>query len=178
MAARKISGVDEDKIQFFNNAHILSSENQIAKCISNMNYRADMIFLSLPNDQNLTSKDSSCNDVPNLSLNERLHLPYKVLEYSANHLKLKVLVESEQPVWMLYSDVWHPLWKAKINNEGVAVYKADLAYKAINLKRGINLVEFYFKSQKIDWLQKYFGWNAFFWIIAILAMTIRLSLGT
>ena len=43
-AARKISGVDEDKVQFFNNAHIFPSENKIADCISNANYRGDMVF--------------------------------------------------------------------------------------------------------------------------------------
>jgi uncharacterized membrane protein YfhO len=43
-----------------------------------------------------------------------------------------------------YADVWHPRWKATVNGRRVRVERANLAYKAVALDRGANVVEFRF----------------------------------
>ena len=81
-------------------------------------------------------------------------------------------------VWLFYSDVWHPFWKATVNGEPTEVFKANLAYKAIQLKAGDNNVHFYFQSKLLLFLYRFLGLNALFWFVMLLGLSRKIILGS
>jgi hypothetical protein len=171
-AALKISGVTEDKIQFFSQANVISSDDTIASLITNSNYKGDIIFLSpLEKPKETISVDSSALSGINLSSDRRLRLPYQIRRFDANNLEITTNIDGLESAWLLYSDVWHPLWRATVNGKEIPVYKANLAYKAVKLSKGFNKVHFYFKSRLISVLYFVFGLNALCWLIIIIFLT-------
>ncbi|MCX5848978.1 MAG: hypothetical protein NTW65_05970 [Deltaproteobacteria bacterium] len=170
-ATLKISGVTEDKIQFFSQADFVSSDDIIVKNITNPNYKGDIIFLSpLEKNKNVISVDSSDSSNNYLSSNKRLHLPYQVQRFDSNNLEFTTNVNDTESVWLLYSDVWHPFWRATVNGEETPVYKANLAYKAIKLEKGFNKVHFYLKSELMSLFHFIFGLNSLLWVIIIIGL--------
>ena len=173
-AVLKISGVTEDKIQFFAGADIILTDDKIASLITNSNYKGDIIFLSPLKKKKdyVNTSDFSEND---LSANKRLRLPYQVLRFDANNLEINTNADDLKSAWLLYSDVWHPLWRATVNGKEIPVYKANLAYKAVKLDRGFNKVHFYFKSQLMSVLYFIFGLNALCWLVIIFYLTGKIA---
>jgi hypothetical protein len=69
--------------------------------------------------------------------------------------------------WLYYADVWHPSWHATVNGENVVVSKANLAYKAVPLNEGENIVQFRFDSTPLWLSQLFLNWNALLWVLFI-----------
>jgi hypothetical protein len=65
---------------------------------------------------------------------------------------------------MFYSDVWHPSWRATVNGKPVPVYRADLAYKAVPLAAGENVVLLRFGSATFSWCAMLLAMNALAWL--------------
>lgn len=165
----KISGVTQDKIQFFSAVDFMASDKDIAALICHPRYTGDAIFLSVPdNNREIATSSPSDHD---LSANKRLNLSYEVLRFDANNIEISTQNDSPDPVWLFYSDVWHPLWRATVNEKRAPVYKANLAYKAVKLEPGANNVHFYFKSKFMSVLYLIFGLNALLWMMIILFIT-------
>ncbi len=160
-AALKISGVTEDKIQFFQEAEIVPSDDLIASYITDPNYKGDMIFLS-PQKEIKSGIPVSISPLSGnaLTKNNRLHLPYQILKFDSNDLTITIQNNEAKPAWLLYSDVWHPFWRVTVNGQKTKVYKANLAYKVVKLSKGFNKVHFYYKSQLFSALSVIF-WNKF-----------------
>ncbi|MBP9854925.1 MAG: hypothetical protein KBD53_08670 [Candidatus Omnitrophica bacterium] len=160
--ALKFSGVTENKIQFFSKAYLVD-DNDVASKISNSLYEGNVLFVSPKNgvEGNTVQKWSSSD---NLKDNQRLNIAYSVDDFSANHLRLTVDTKNQDHAWLFYSDTWHPKWRAWINNNPVPVYKANLAYKAIPLNKGVNQIHFMFYSTWWVFLHNLLGLNALFWI--------------
>ena len=162
-AAAKFSGVTEEKIQFFSSAYTVANEEGLAALITNPHYSGNILFLSP--DRNAPAENArSWSKNLDLSENARLTLAYQVLRFDANRLRLSIHVP-EKPTWMFYSDVWHPSWKATINGHKIPIYKANLAYKAILLKKGPNDVWLRFGSPWVVALYWGLGTFSFFWLI-------------
>ena len=175
-AALKISGVTEDKIQFFSQANVISSDDTIASLITGSNYKGDIIFLSpLEKNKETFSVNSSALSGINLSSDRRLRLPYQIRRFDANNLEITTNTDGLELAWLLYSDVWHPLWRATVNGKEIPVYKANLAYKAVKLNKGFNKIHFYFKSRLISVLYFVFGLNALCWLSIIIYLTGRIA---
>ena len=176
-AVLKIAGVDEDKIQFFSEAYILDQEKTIAQNISATQYKGDILFLSKTNQENDLKKIPNLKwSKPNLSANTRLNISYQIQNFSSNHLEVVVDTSHHNSPWMFYSDVWHPQWRATVNGEPTPIFKANLAYKAIPLKLGLNKVHLYFQFKSLNFLYFIIGINAIFWVGFILWLTIKLCL--
>ena len=179
-AALKISGATEDKIQFFSYAKFLDSEDIIASQITNPDYKGDIIFLS-PLEK---SKNFNKNEVLSglstelLSADKRLHLPYRVELFDSNNIMITTDTNLTETTWLMYSDVWHPMWRATVNGKETPVYKANLAYKAVKLEKGHNEVHFYFKSRLVTLFHYVFGINALFWLIYIFYLAGKIAFGT
>ncbi|PKN53236.1 MAG: hypothetical protein CVU55_03230 [Deltaproteobacteria bacterium HGW-Deltaproteobacteria-13] len=171
-AALKISGVTEDKIQFFSGADFASSDDAIVSNITNTDYKGDIIFLSPPEkNKNINPVNSPVFSENNLSANKRLHLPYSVKRFDSNNLEVTTSTHDVESAWLLYSDVWHPFWRATVNGKETPVYKANLAYKAVKLEKGFNAVHFYFKSGLISAFHLLFCLNALLWFVIIIYLT-------
>jgi hypothetical protein len=175
-AILKISGVTEDKIQFFSQANVVSYGDTIASKITNANYKGDMIFLSpLEKNKKISSVNSSNLSENDLSSNKRLHLSYEVKRFDSNNLEITTNTGDLESAWLLYSDVWHPFWRATVNGKETPVYKANLAYKAVKLEKGFNKIHFYFKSGLMSVLYLIFGLNALCWLVIIIYLTGKIA---
>ena len=172
-AALKISGVTEDKIQFFRKAEVVGSDDLVTSYITRPDYTGDMIFLSPPGDG---LKHDSHFSAGGVGADQRIYLPYRVTRFDSNNLTVTIQNDDYSPAWLLYSDVWHPYWKATLNGQEVPVYKANLAYKAVKLEKGFNKVHFYYKSSLLSALYTFFGLNSLFWLVAILFATGKIFL--
>ena len=71
---------------------------------------------------------------------------------------------------MSYADVWHPSWRATVNGKAVPVYRANIAYKAIPIEGGENIIEFRFGSSLFTVLSAIVSLNAAFWLFAVIAL--------
>ena len=63
-----------------------------------------------------------------------------ITEYGQNHVRMKV--ESSKPQWLFFSDLFYPGWKATIDGNPVKIYKANYAFRAIQVPKG---------SYEVDW---------------------------
>lgn len=167
-AEEKFSGVTENKIQFYEHAYIADLQTT-AGIISNPEFPGDILFLE--SERNKLSEDKSLAEwhgQASLTTNERAHLSYQTTFFSSNRLGLFVDNPTNKHIWLFYSDVWHPYWKAKVNNISTHVYKANIAYKAVKLNPGLNEVRFYFSSPLWKILTFLIIINSFIWLCYII----------
>ncbi|MBF0594319.1 MAG: hypothetical protein HQL22_05060 [Candidatus Omnitrophica bacterium] len=167
----KISGVTKDKVQFFTSAVYFSSPQKAADVIADPGYAGDVPVLTSYDGQPTLRMDDTVSST-DLGLNSRLDLPYHVKLFSPNEVVIETVVPVGRPVWLLYSDIWHPSWRAEVNTKSVPVYVANLAYKAVPLAAGKNTVRFYFYSSILTFLfwfsaaQGFMAFVIFLWLLA------------
>lgn len=58
--------------------------------------------------------------------------------------ELDVIVDSPEKGFLFLSDNYYPGWNATVNNSHVKIYRADYAFKAVEVPRGISEVRFFF----------------------------------
>lgn len=169
------AGVSADKIRFFTHAYTVVSEDALAPLMTNGSYAGNLLFL-LPGTRGLSSLPGTGNaratwdpwsgDRP-LSGDDAFEMPYDVQRFDANHLTVKVTNPTSTGMWMSYADVWHPFWRATVNGRPVPIYRAEMAYKAVPLEAGQNLVSFEFGSDGFARLTTLFALNALCWLIGV-----------
>lgn len=173
-AAAELSGLMEDKIQFFSKAFAMNDDRRMAETISDSAYAGDILFVSdLPEVPQAASLQSWSGQLP-LNADTQLSLPYEIRKFDANHLVLTIDVAQKDPAWLFYSDVWHPFWKATVNEKPTQIFRANLAYKAVALEPGTNTVHFKFSSGTFVLLSFLFNLNAMFWLGMVICHTGRL----
>ena len=60
-------------------------------------------------------------------------------------------IESNKPGFVVFSEMFYPGWKAKINNKGVNVYKVNFILRGIFVQKGNNKIKFYFEPSSIKY---------------------------
>jgi len=155
-AALKYGGLLKKKIQFYSSANKISSKENIAEAMSAADFPGNSLFIEAESHEHKMSQAYT-----------RLKLDYHIVQFDANRLKLNVEVPGENPIWLMYSDVWHPSWKAHINGAKVKIYKANLAYKALELSPGNNKVEFEFTSLKTNFIYRILSLMSLAWLVII-----------
>jgi hypothetical protein len=161
-AALKIGGATADKVQVFRTAYRVESDARVAAEITRPTYAGDALFVSITDP---AAARARAWDGATADLALRLDVPYTVARYSANRLVVDVDVGVERSAWLLYSDVWHPLWTASVNGQPRPVARANLAYKAVPLDPGRNRVHFRFGSPLLAMLQVFFGVSSAGWLV-------------
>lgn len=161
-AAAKMAGITRGKIQFFRDAAKLTDRNTIAANIIHPQYTGDFPFI-------LTDGPPSEKE---LTENTYLPLEYQLHRFDSNNLMLSVDNPSDKSIWMVYSDVWDPAWKATINGAPTKIYQTNLAYKALEVRPGKNTVAFRFFYTPLDLLQKTAGILSLLWIIFVGSLVI------
>jgi len=157
-AAARVIGLETDKIQIFSGAHRMGSP---APYLTAPDFLGDLLLLD----------GVGYGAIPSISANERLDVPYEVLEFAANHLRVKTTVP--QNAWLLYCDVWHPSWKAEVNGKAVPVVRGQIAYKAVPLEAGENVVEFRFRAPTRTICFVANAIHAGLWILLVLGMIFK-----
>ena len=173
-SALKTGGVTQDKIQFFGFSFLEPDLDNIASYMRNPKYKGDFLFLFDPQAPGY-SKYFVERVLPDafLSQNARIDMPYSVERFDSNNLVVSADNRTGKNIWMLYSDVWHPFWKATVNGQFVKVYRANLAYKAVQLAPGPNRIHFRFNSPLLTFLYYCFGINSLFWLIYVVSLMKR-----
>jgi hypothetical protein len=94
-------------------------------------------------------------------------LPAEVLKYTPNDLKLKVSCPADG--WLLVTDRWAAGWRAKVNGIPVQVFGGNLIFRAVRVRAGENVIQFYYPQPL------YFGLVLLSWttLIAVFAMPRR-----
>jgi len=67
-----------------------------------------------------------------------------VTTFTNNRVGLEAEVTRPGGAWLYYADSYHPGWRAFVNGKEVRIAEANLAFKAIRLEEGKNVVEFKF----------------------------------
>jgi hypothetical protein len=171
-AARKLTGVDTDKVQFFRKAYFRHDETATAALLADPRYRGDALFLSAEAGEEETPAPARIDE------DDRVDLAYAVERFDANNLELAVNNTTGAPVWMLFSDVWHPGWRATVDGREVPVRRADLAYKAVELPSGQTRVHFRFHMPTVSVLHVLIGLCSLAWLGVVIALTGRLCRGS
>ena len=78
---------------------------------------------------------------------------------------------------MLYADAWHPGWEATVNGRRVPVRRGNLAYKAVQLEAGENVVRFRFRDPVRLAALRILHLNQILWVGALLWLFWRLIRG-
>ena len=133
-------------------SHLLSSDN--------------VLFLSSDEGRPVPGRSDDPVSAAAISSYGRVDALYRVTRFSPNEVIIEAEAPVDRPAWLLYSDIWHPNWKAEVNAKAVPVYAANLAYKAVPLVPGKNVVRFYFHAP----LMIFFYW--FFAVQGVIAMGI------
>ena len=60
-------------------------------------------------------------------------------------------IESNKPGFVVFSEMFYPGWKAKINNKEVNVYKVNFILRGLFVQKGINKIKFYFEPSSIKY---------------------------
>jgi len=152
--ALKLAGVTEDKIQFFSRAHLVGTDQAISQTMSSKDFNGDMLLLPGTNNP----------EVASLETNDRVQRDYEVVQYDANNIRILVK-DAAQGDWLYYADCWHPFWSVTVNGRHVALSKANLAYKAVQLDQGESVVHLRFYSARLTFFFTLLGWNAVVWIL-------------
>jgi hypothetical protein len=161
-SARKMAGVDEDKIQFFSDIYSVPNERTAAEMISSSAYKGDVALVIGGAGQ------------PNydLSRDARLRLPYEVTSFQPNEIVVKVNSPVEK-AFLFYSDVWHPFWRATVNGRSVEILRANLAYKLVSLNKGENEVRLYIHAPLQKVAINLVHWFSLCWIVLIGVFFVR-----
>ncbi len=88
---------------------------------------------------------------------------FRINEASANHVVLETTVP--EGTALIFKDPYHPLWRAELNGQPVAVERSADGHKAVPLKPGGNRAHLYFKSDQIGWTRTFFGLNSLAWVL-------------
>jgi hypothetical protein len=151
----RIIGQSADKLQVFTGARVATTDQEAADLINASGFTGDALILSSPGPA--SSGES-----------RRVETGVEVLSFDGNHLRVKVSLPPGLPGgWLLYCDAWHPHWTGTVNGREVPVARAFLAYKAVPLDAGANVVEFRIRSPLRVWTFRLAAANAGAWVIGV-----------
>jgi hypothetical protein len=168
----EVAGVTADKIRFFAAAYTVGSPADLVPLMTDASYAGNVLFV-FPREHQEGARDTQGNDdrpAPRwasqrpLAADDSRSLPYEVTRFDANTLTIRVKNPELAASWMYYADAWHPYWKARVNGKAVPVYRANMAYKAIPIEGGENVIELQFGSRLFSALSAMVSLNAAFWL--------------
>jgi hypothetical protein len=169
--AGAVAGVSADKIRFFSAAYAVGSPADFVPVMTDESYAGNMLFVMAPRER----AERWTGQQP-LSTDDSRPLSYEVVHFDANTLAIRVANPEATAGWLSYADVWHPSWHATVNGKRVPVYRANMAYKAIAIDGGENLIEFRFGSRLFSALAVLASLNAAGWLAGLILLIKRPSL--
>lgn len=174
--AMQISGITADKIRFYKNSYWVEDVQHLADVLTNSSYKGGRLFLSETSqpDVILSNKILKWSSEMDLTGDDRIDLAYEIVNFDSNSLDVQVINSAVTPLWMVYSDVWHPDWRVTVNDLSVPIYRAQMAYKAVKIQPGRNYVRWEFYRPKIAFLTRLVGLNSLFWVLSTVWLVVRL----
>jgi hypothetical protein len=91
-------------------------------------------------------------------------VPAQVLKYAPNELKLSVSCPADG--WLLVTDRWAAGWRAKVNGYPVEIFGGNFIYRAVRVRGGDNIIEFYY-PQHLYFALLFVSWSTLAAVFAI-----------
>jgi hypothetical protein len=138
----RLIGESEDKLQVYAAAHPALSDQEIAGILHRDDFAGNTLYLSAEPQESAAPLDPAL-----ASRNERLPATTRVVEFRPDQVRVEVDVPAgRDEAWLLYADCWHPSWRTEVDGIPGPVRRANLAYKAVLLHGGRNVVDFRFHA--------------------------------
>jgi hypothetical protein len=166
----KISGAAEEKIQIFSRAHAAGSDQALADFMNLPGFKGDVLLLS-------PRPGGPAEDLTPelLTANHRIRTKIRLLQFDANSITLGVTLPPEQNGgWLSYCDVWDAGWTATVNQKPTPVERSFLAYKAVRLDRGVNVIHFRFQAPTRVWGYRLIYLASLLCVLGVLAEAVLL----
>jgi hypothetical protein len=163
--AGEIAGINADKIRFFGAAYAADAPGDLVPLMTDPSFAGNLLFV-LPGGDDRRAAPWRAQQP--LSADDSRRLAYEVIRFDANSLAVRAANPDASARWMTYADVWHPSWKATVNGKPVPVYRANIAYKAIPIEAGENLIELRFGSRLFAVLTAIVSATAMCWLAGVL----------
>ena len=157
-AAQVWSGYAADKLMMFSKVARCPDQSTVAFFMTHGDYRGYLPFI--------VDHGSMFACLENLMADRRVPFDYDIMRFDANHLW--VIVDSAKSGWLSFSDVWHPQWKASVDDIQVPVAKVNLAYKMVALEQGRHIVKFDYVDKTVAFAQQVLAVIALVWLIVML----------
>jgi len=74
-----------------------------------------------------------------------------VIGFSPNQIEMKVNNDSKCEAWLIYLDAYAPDWKATIDGNDTAIYRANIGFKAIRVSPGVHNVQMKYLPLQVMW---------------------------
>ena len=174
--AGAVAGVSADKIRFFSAAYSVGSPAELVPLMTDPSYDGNMLFILSQADAPAGARSHPWTAQQSLATDDSRLLPYQIARFDANTLAIRVANPDASAGWLSYADVWHPSWQATVNGKRVPVYRANMAYKAIPIEGGENLIEFRFGSRRFSALSALASLNAAGWLAGLMLLITRCSI--
>lgn len=139
----RITGCGHPKVAVFAGARSGGTDDELLKHLTSPSFQGDELFL-LPGD----------GDTPRTGTQSRpVTHRMQVLDFDANRLRFKLTTpESRSSYWLSYSDAWHRNWRATVNGKPAPIYRAQLAFKAIEVPAGTAEIEWHYAPVTRTWI--------------------------
>lgn len=69
-----------------------------------------------------------------------------VRKFTANSIEVEAHVTTKKQSYLVYSDNIHPGWTARNNGKHVPIFQSNLAFKAVPLQKGLNIIQFTYSN--------------------------------
>lgn len=141
------SGIDEDKIQFFQDAFVNDEQTISKMLLKDADVKDLYLFALTQHKPQLVSND------------RRRYPPYTVTSFSSDRIDIMLNAPADSR-YLFYSDAWHSSWTAFINGVPTRIFRADLAYKAVKLEDGNNKISFVFNDPLQEFFFRFMQWHS------------------
>lgn len=167
----KAIGMTEDKVQIFRRAHVGDSDQAIADFMNDPSFKGDVLLLS-------PRPGSPAADLAPalLTADERIRTRIAILQFDGNSVTMGVTLPPAETGggWLTYCDVWDPGWTATVNGKPATVERSFLAYKAVRLEPGVNVLHLRFHSPVRTWSYRLVYLASFLGVLALLVHAVPL----
>ena len=170
--AARLAGMRADKIRFFAHAYSVPSPEDLNRLVTDRAYKGDLLFVSLPEGDGAADDDRAV-EIATIIVGRRLATP----SVSRGTLRRQ---QPHRPCVQHRTDASVDVLLRRLasvvardgQRRGPAVYRANVAYKAVRLEPGENVVHFRFQSRLMAVLSALAAVNAGVWLIGTGAMMV------
>ncbi|MBC7251904.1 MAG: YfhO family protein [Anaerolineae bacterium] len=101
-----------------------------------------------PGDEVLLAAEGS-EEAPELSGGDADTDRVRIITYSAE--RVVVDVETESEAYLVLSDTYYPGWQATLDGRQVAIYRANVLFRAVYVPAGHHTIEFHYRPKTLVW---------------------------
>jgi hypothetical protein len=136
----QVYGCEMPKLRVVSNVLVLKTDMEVMRYIKDDGTDlSNLLVLS----QKYSNASSSLG-------NPSIDAEISIQQFDMNSISIGINLPSGSNRWLVYSDAYHPLWKAELNGREVKIERAYLGFKAVKLDEGYNTLQFIYGSWELN----------------------------